>query len=439
MTKLRHERTRRGQHAQTIGGRHAHSFRTLLGVGVAVALVLVILEWLSFNSPHNIPLRSYYILWAHFDVADGGADNLAPTYDVRIAGRYVGQVLDPHVSDGQGIVELQLSPSIAPLRSDTTLQVRPVSLLGVRFFELYPGTKGHFLKSGSTIPATQTSSTVQLDTVLDTLDAPRRAEAQTVIHELGAGLLGRGPSINGFLADAPTMLRRLQQALSAVNARPGAVQGFITGTQQAAAAADPVREQIRTGFAPEATAIGAFSEHARSLQATLDVAPAALRTAQTELSRTDPLLEQVQRLAQAAAPVLRAAPLGLSATTVMLQQGGPDLRAADNTLRLADRAATPARTLLNTLRPILPTVDQTLVDGLPIFDQLDPRGCDIANWAGNWRSMLGAGLPGEGGAIGPVDVLRTEEEADITSVMGLPKDPLTQTDPYPAPCRAATE
>jgi hypothetical protein len=217
------------------------------------------------------------------------------------------------------------------------------------------------------------------------------------------------------------------------------VQGFISASQGAAAAAAPVREQIRTGFAPEATAVGAFSAHPTSLQRTLEIAPGALATVQAQLARSTPLLQSLQSFAQAAVPVLRLAPSALGATASMLRQGGPDLQAAQGTLRLADQAAGPARTLLSDLQPLLPTLDEALHVGLPIFDQLAPRGCDIANWTKNWRSMVSAGLPGEGGPIGPVDVLRTEEIGSASSIMGLPADQQTKNDPYPVPCRAATE
>jgi virulence factor Mce-like protein len=413
--------TRRGRPASRTRGR---LFLAALGaVGVACALALLAIGYLS---PKGIPGRSYYNLHARFT----NADNLTASYQVRIGGRLVGQVLDPKVRDGQADVRLQLNPAIAPLRSDSTLRVRPRSPVGVRFVELNPGTKGTPLKEGDTIPASQTSATVQLDEVLGALDADHRRKAATLLNELGKGFLGRGEDLNAAIGAAPPTLRNLAAVGGALNARTGAIEGFVSGSNAAAAAADPVRSDIGRGFEPEARALAPFAKEGDAIRSLLDVAPRDLSSVRVGLAQTTPFLHELERFAAEARPALASGRTAFADTSALLRESPPGLQAADKTLRLAQRAVKPTLALTSTIQPVLPLVDDTLTSSLPILGQLAPRDCDLRRFFDNWADTLAFG-------DGYSNYLRFNVEGSLESVQGWTdntKLPGQFSSAYPAPC-----
>ena len=91
--------------------------------------------YIGFKAPDAIPGRAYFTVRAQFK----DADNVSKHSQVRIAGRIVGQVLDPHVEHELAVVKLQMDPTVKPLRSDTRVVVRPRSAVGVRYIDVVPG------------------------------------------------------------------------------------------------------------------------------------------------------------------------------------------------------------------------------------------------------------------------------------------------------------
>ncbi|MEV4418404.1 MlaD family protein [Patulibacter sp. NPDC049589] len=397
---------------------------------MGIAAVAVMFQ-VGFNAPNAIPGRSYYNVTAQF--AD--ANNLTAHYQVRVAGRLVGQVLRPRVKDGKALVDLQLDPKIAPLRADTTLRVRPRSPIGVRFVDLKPGRSGRVLEEGDVIPLSQTSTANELDTVLGTLDVARRKKAQTLMGELGEGTLSRGGDIATTLDEAPTALNRLERVSRAVNARPGAPERFVRELQGTFAAIEPVRGTYREAFAPAADALRPIAAEERAVGETFSAAGPALRQARSGLASTDPLLDEVDGLAEAAVPALRPAPAALRQTTRLLARSRTGLKSVRATLDKAEEAVPPTLGLLDTVDPILPSASTALTQGLPTVDRLGAHGCDFGLFVQNWGRIFSFGTGGGGDGIGEVRQLRLQLTASEELLGGQPtRSPFVASNPYPKPC-----
>lgn len=424
---------------RTPGGRAASRSLprpALWGLGLAGIAAVVVMFIVGYHAPNTIPGRQYLTVKAAFD----HADNLTAHYQVRIAGRDVGQVLNPRVEDGKAVVDLQLKPDVAPLRSDTTLRVRPRSPIGVRFVELSPGTKGRPLKDGELIPSTQTSASTELDTTLNVFDARRRAKAQDLARGLGTGVMGRGEDIQRLLDDGPQGLRGLRAIARPINDRTGAVRGFVRGADGASAAADPVRETIRRGFGDGADALQAFADAGDDLGRSLDEAPTSLASARAGLADAEPFLREIRALSRAALPTLEPAPAGLRSLSRLIRESPAGLKSARTTLRKAEDAVDPTLGLLTEIDPVLPSFRSGLASSLPLVDRIGAHGCDVALFAKNWSSMLGQGVPGGNKDIGTINALRmnllvSEESVAGTSV----RSPLIVDNPYPAPCTVSDD
>jgi phospholipid/cholesterol/gamma-HCH transport system substrate-binding protein len=129
------------------------------------------------------------------------AAGLYPGSDVEIAGSKAGSVETVGLQSGKAVVTITVDPEHAPVRKDASVALRPKSLLGEKYLDLDPGSKGESLASGATLPANAVSEPVELEDVINTFDQPTREKLTVLIDELGTGLAGRGPETNqGFQA-----------------------------------------------------------------------------------------------------------------------------------------------------------------------------------------------------------------------------------------------
>ncbi|WP_372788642.1 MlaD family protein [Paraconexibacter sp.] len=402
----------------------------LLGIGMTLVFVAI-----GFNAPNSIPGRGYYNLQAEFT----DADNIAPHAQVRLGGKIVGQVLNPRVDDGKAVVDLQIDPKYKPLKSDSVVEVRPRSAVGVRYVDIRSGKSGEPLPEGATIPSSQTKATRALDEVLGTFDPETRVKTQQFLREFGKGMAARGEDLNETIGAAPDMLRGTDEVLGAIADRQDAAGNFVRGSAIAAASADPVREQIRLGFAPEAKALRPFSDRGDELRATLDAAPGTFSTMSSRLPSVDALVKETEGFAARMRPVLKAGPGAFGQTAALLREARPGLRDADATLRLADRAVIPTLELLDTTRPLLPQLESTLDNAKPTVERLGRYGCDFIEWGRRWTDALAWGNA-QGGYLrfnvitpSPESVTGLEGAAAAIGATG------TNRSPYPPPCTSNTE
>jgi ABC-type transporter Mla subunit MlaD len=394
-----------------------------LSIGFGVLAVAALMFYIGYDAPNSVPGRSYYTIYALMH----DADNLEDHFEVRIGGELAGQVLATEVVNHEAKVELQLASSFKPLRSDSTIEIRLRSAVGIRYVEIIPGTHGTPLPNDAVLPASQTSTPVNLDQVLDTFDAPTRAGTDNFVGQLGQGLAGQGENVSQTLHLAPGVLSELGSLSASVNARPQAMRNLIAGSQGAAAAVDPVRDVLANGFRPASQALRPFVVQRAGLDATLSEAPPALSTVNGDLPSVTALVAQVQGLAQAARPTLAAAPGALNQTSALLVDARPGLASANETLGLLQRAVSPTLTFLQTAQPALPQINGAISDLEPTVAYLAPRSCGLSTTMTGWSEMMKWGTPYDNFIRFTV----TETGPIAGSTLGAPL-----TSAYPGPCTA---
>jgi ABC-type transporter Mla subunit MlaD len=159
-----------------------------LRLGIAFLILFAIAVYFGFTK--HIPFTHGYRLNAIFPTAQ----NIAPNTVVRTAGVNVGKVVSikRYGSGPQsaGEVSMEISNAGLPIHRDATVKIRPrLFLEGNWFVELQPGSPTEpKLRSGSTLPITQASNPVQLDQVLDALNANTRANLQELLIQYGYAL-----------------------------------------------------------------------------------------------------------------------------------------------------------------------------------------------------------------------------------------------------------
>jgi phospholipid/cholesterol/gamma-HCH transport system substrate-binding protein len=171
-------------------------------------LCLAGIGYLALNIGLRFPGESGYSLNAEFQDTAG----LVPQDEVRISGVKVGTVtgVGP-ASDGHTMVAMELEPAYR-VRGDVRAVVRPKSLLGTQYVELVrtPQSSSPFLGSGATIPVARTGQSVQIDDVLNNMDAPTRQAFSDSLQQLGVALDGRSGDVNQSLASIDQLTANLR-------------------------------------------------------------------------------------------------------------------------------------------------------------------------------------------------------------------------------------
>jgi phospholipid/cholesterol/gamma-HCH transport system substrate-binding protein len=342
----------------------------------AVALVIVITGGASNG----------YTVRAEFRDVDGLREGSTVKVDGVAAGSVTSLTVTPRST---AMATLTLDPGVGPVGTGASVQVRPTDLLGERYAQLDVGNQSHPLPAGSLIPISRTSAPVDLDDVLNMLDADTRARLRILINESGIALSGRGADFNTLLAQLPPDLGQAQQLLGQVASENASLQNLITQGNQVTAAVSGKRSDMGHVIDVADQALGSVAQRQAALGQTIAGAPAALSQLQTTL-----------HLLGAAADAITPAAVSLQQTagplTATLRELPPFAGAAAGTLVTARRIAprltelgVQARAPLAALRPTAVALQQVTSAAAPILSEEDARGMrDLLWFIENWALAL---------------------------------------------------
>jgi phospholipid/cholesterol/gamma-HCH transport system substrate-binding protein len=258
----------------------------------------------------------------------GDAGQLVEGNLVKVGGVSVGEV-ESIVLDDRNRARLVLridDERFHPLHRGTTVQIRSTSLSSVagRTVALHPGRNdAPAVPDGGEIPAEDVGTVVELDQIVNTLDAETRAALQDVVHG-GATALGRRRAATRAALDA------LSPALAEVGATADEVvrdqrafrRALVTAAGVVGAVAGE-REALERGIAGGARAVGALAAERRALDDALRRAPAVLRAANTTLADLRAALADLRPALRLARPVsVRLRPT-LAALVPVLRRARP--------------------------------------------------------------------------------------------------------------------
>jgi virulence factor Mce-like protein len=255
--------------------------------------------------------------------------NLRPGSPVRIAGVDVGQVkaVEPagH-GESAALVTVRMTDRGLPVHRDARLTIRPRLFLEGNFFvDLRPGTPdAPALRDGDTVPINQTATAVQLGQVLDALRSDTRADLQSLLRELAAGLQhGGAESFNRALRDwGPAFRDTAISAGAASGTDPGDLPRLLGRGADVAAALDADPAALRSLLADLDITAGAFAREEQHLSEAVGELPRTLRAAYPALGALRDALPPTRALAADARAGVRAAGPALRAATPLLRELG---------------------------------------------------------------------------------------------------------------------
>ena len=335
---------------------------------VQIGLIAIVLTFIGFYLAFTktIPFAGHgYQLKA----VVGDAQNIRAKSPVRISGVDVGEVSDvQHLTNANGkgedaaVVTMDLKDTALPVRQDATLQIRPrLFLEGNLFVDLHPGSpSAPELHSGSVIPETQTSSSVQFDQVLTSLQAPVRQDLQIFLKEFG-GALDKYGGAKGFqesFRTSPAAYEYTSQVNQALLGRqPGDLAGFTSNLDVVARELNANSSDLQGLITNFNTVSGDFAAHQASLRDAIVELPKALAVGRPALFHLNQDFPALRAFAREALPGVRSANQALDYANPWIGQ----LRQLISQNEL--------RGLVEDLRPTVPDLAALSNDSLPFLEQ----------------------------------------------------------------------
>jgi virulence factor Mce-like protein len=376
-------------------------------LGALTILVVAVIGLIAYRANSGLPLQSRYEVTA--EVPD--ADRLIAAADVRVGGVLVGEVLtntaDPGSSGSTPYARLKLAldRAVGPLPADTTVQVRPASVLGLTYVDLHLGHSRRTISDGGTLPLSQALSSSDLTDLLDIFNHSAANSFRAALGGVAYGLAGRGNALNVTIAATSRLMPALTNvatALASSNTRLGA---FLRAYETTIAAFAPVSGQLAALISNGATTLGALAEVRPALAATIEAAPPAEAATTVAFERARPALDGLAQLAVDLRPAGALLPGTLAQINPTLAAGiaplqelpgfsGP-LRTALQTLEALARDPYTRDSLRKLTDLILPT-NEVLSTFVPAQVRCDVLGLWGANFSSTFIGMgdgPGPGLP----------------------------------------------
>ena len=315
-----------------------HTPRSPVAIGLIALVIILVGTFLGFTK--DIPFTTPYQVKATFE----SANSIRVGSPVRIAGVNVGKVasVEAGKDSDTSVVTLSLQKQALPIHEDATAKIRPrIFLEGNFFVDLRPGTPAApELDDGGVIKVTHTSSPVQLDEVLTSLQSDTRQDLKDVLDGLAQALNSKptaaddrdaapsargetgAESFNDAYVDIPAAERSTAQVFEAfLGQEPGEdLSRLIDGTARTSAALIRHEEQLKDLITNFNRTTAAFASEADNLQATIRLLAPTLENANTAFASLNAAFPPTRAFAREILPGVRETPATIEASFPWIAQ-----------------------------------------------------------------------------------------------------------------------
>jgi phospholipid/cholesterol/gamma-HCH transport system substrate-binding protein len=338
---------------------------------------VVVIAFLLFASSSSYDIR----------LSLQNASQLVKGDPVKVGGIPVGSI--DSISLGQdGYAQIDASiddDSVAPLHQGSRAVVRSESLSGVanRYIALTPGPENTAkIPSGGTIPAEDTTSEVDLDEVLNTLDPATLGDLRSLTRNASSAFKGEGDKFGQALADLDPALSQTDAVEQQILRDEGAFSRFLVESASVVGAVASRRPDLAQLIPSTRATLDAIASRNAALDSLLQRLPPTLRDTNTTLVNLRATLQDadpVIRDARPAAPLLRQTldllePLAVNGRPVVATlrrtidaPGNGDLLGVLEGFPPLERMSVPA----------FGSTVQTVQDLLPILNEARPYTPDV--------------------------------------------------------------
>jgi phospholipid/cholesterol/gamma-HCH transport system substrate-binding protein len=280
--------------------------RTVSGIGriaaiAAVVAAVVLVGFLIFGGGNGYTVKAYF----------ENANQLVKGNQVELDGTPIGSVKDLNITpNGQAVVTIGIESKFAPLPGGVHATIRQASQSGIanRYVDLeMPSAEGDKTKipDGGQIPADNTTTSVDLDQLFNTLDPPTRKALQNFFKGQAKALQGKGAMENvGFqyLNPALSTSRRLFNEL---NRDTPTLEHFVVDSSRLVSTLASRRADLSALIQNLDQTMGAIGSQKVALADALGRLPAFMKRSNTTFVNLRAALNDVDPLVNASKPVAR--------------------------------------------------------------------------------------------------------------------------------------
>jgi ABC-type transporter Mla subunit MlaD len=361
-----------------------------------------------------------------FKLAFTNAFGLTEGGDLRVGGVKAGKTLTMELSKGRecqgktpddgpprtcAIVEAIITESgFSDFRKDATCEIRQQSLIGEYYVDCQPGNDDEPLAEGSTLPDTQTTSTIPVDLVGDIMRRPYRDRLRIIIAELGTGLAGRPQDVQELLRKAHPGLRETQKVLQILGDQRTIIRNFIRDSNTVVRELDRNKRDVARWIVQAGKAAEVSASRRDAISAGFERLPTFLDELNGTMARLEdltdaqtPLLVNLQEAApplttfltrlgpftEASRPAFRSLGETADAGSEAIEESSEEIVMLRKLARGAPGAAKPLRQLLETMDDrdrVTENREDNFALGPPAEDiAAAERGKGFTGFEGIWR------------------------------------------------------
>jgi phospholipid/cholesterol/gamma-HCH transport system substrate-binding protein len=384
-------------------------FAVIFLVVVAVLVGGYILSNQRFYAPKWVPIvgEDFFTLKGEFSTAQSVTPGQGQT--VNIAGVRVGDIQKVDLVNGRAIVTMKIKQKYAHVYKNATMLLRPKTQLNDMIIELDPGdsSSGAELKSGATIPVSNSLPNVNPDEFLSTLDGDTRDYLRLLLGGAAEGLRGQGKNLSATFRRFEPTGRDLAKINGLLAKRRDNLARVIHNFQLLSTELGKRDDQLAKFVDSSNAVFQTFAQQDANIRDTISLLPDALSATQEALSKTDSLAKDLGPALAALRPGARALGPGLEASQEFFKTTTPTL---EDQIRPFVRASAPT---VKELRPTAKNLADLTPDLTTTFKVLNRLGNLLAyNPPGDadegflfylaWANHLGASVFNTADAHGPI-------------------------------------
>ena len=345
---------------------------------------------------------------------------------VILGGKTIGHITDIGVVDKKAVITADIDKDYAPLHAGTDARINWESVVGGRAVEILPGPKKNpALRSGQTIVSSY--ERVELDQILEMLDAPTRKKVQGLVAQLDQTLSENDKGINNTLNAAGPTIEALGEVMRGVGQDGPAIKALVSRLQDVTSVVANKDNDVSATIAHLHRLTAELASRQNSIQQTLNELPSTVSTARVTLDKVPSAVDATIPMLDAIRPATKQLPETARNLSPVLQDLRPTVASLRPTLASAQVLLRSTPSLLDNAHSTLPDVTTAFTTLQPAVSFLRPYTPELTGWLTNWTSLFASQTSG--------NYARLLIPEGATSVVGVHASlpPGTTMDPDPAP------
>jgi len=309
---------------------------------------------------------------------------------VQSGGVAIGSVESIKITDdGRAEIGMKIKPEKAPLRVGTRARIRQFSQSGIanRYVDLTfpPNSAKERIPDGGAIPASSTTTQVDLDQLFNTLDPPTRRALQGFFKGQSRQFRGKGELANKGFQYLNPALATSRRLFGELNRDTPVLERFLVDSSRLVSALAEKRDDLSSMVANLNTTTRALANQKQALADSIGLLPPVMRRSNTTFVNLRAALDDTDPLVDASKPVARRLGPFLADTRRLTADAEPAIR----DLRVAIRRRGRRNDLIDLVNSV-PPLARIAVDRGRRFLSPGGRRTDVGVDAGAFPESIEA-------------------------------------------------